>query len=295
MLLRALVPSVATALAVSVLAGACSTGGTVAPTPTFTTTERIEEIRAARMAVAEPAVALGEAVTTVALAVRDARIEVDEDPADRRETVAFIRDGALVTLDTATSDASDVELEGTSDDIEKARDAWTAAQQAAANLDDAARADLDLVVTLADAEDRLAEFVRVWRQPGSRSQQIERLGETADAADAVADDLEAVEERPACSDAVQRRVEAARYVAEASRELRSLVEGYRGNEFDERVEELTDDPYGQTVPFHRADAVEVTCWQDNSEVTAARDAVRSALDELQAALNPPDLESPGVG
>ena len=273
---------VATTVVAAMLVG-CSTGGTAEDPTTSTAADRIEAIRTAREAVVRPAQDLGTAAAQVA-ADLDALVQDLGEP-----EITAVRT-AVEDLDGARSAVGELELEPSTDDVAAAAGSL---EDASAGADQLERAAEDVAGTADEAlavAEALDEIVAAWDEPGSRSQLMARFEELAAQAEGLA------ERAPpqACSGPVEEAIDAATFVAEATRELRSLVAQYDGNGFDARREELHDAPYGTTEDGDtRAPGTSLegdTCPAIADARTAASD-VATALRELQQALNPSDLES----
>lgn len=188
-----------------------------------------------------------------------------------------------VTSPGSTPDAAPTSADHTAG--EAVRSSWNRIIDAAERVAAAAESDLAHTETLADADGTLAGIVDLWSQPGDYSDQLARLDDAAERAAALAEHLETVEDRPPCSDAVGRRVDAAEHVAEASERLRELVRDRQGGAFDELVEELTADPYGLPRSPTELDARESDCFQNEGATPQATATFREAVTNLEDALN----------
>jgi hypothetical protein len=79
-------------------------------------------------------------------------------------------------------------------------------------------------------------------------------------------------------------------VVDVTGELREYVVRRQGTTFDERIAELAGDPYGLGEPLAAAGAVTTeNCDVVGAAVSNVAD-VTAALADVQAALNPADLE-----
>lgn len=250
----------------------------------------VETIRRARAELGPAAADLGEAGQAVQRAVAALRLGVPADPADRAAAVEPAR-SLVGALDRALDAASAATAPSEARDVARA---WEQALIAAGVLADVARTDLDFVAELAAVDQELASLVGRWQEPGARSQQLERLADIGETATGLAGRLGQMTERPPCGTATARRVAAADHVASASGELRDLVAGFRGDEFDRRRDELAADPYGLGQPHIGAtDARDRPCWQDQGASEQAATVLLGALGRLEEALNPPAVVSPG--
>lgn len=269
------------AVAATVMLTACSsTSGDAGPDDDVA--RRVAAVTETRDLVVEPAQALGTAAADVASRLDHAV----EQPTEA--TVEALR-AAVTELEQARTQVEDLDLEPATPDVVAADAALDDAMAGARNMAEAAT----VVATAADqastADEALAELVASWDEPGSRSELLARLDETALAADALATDGVGTPPED-CRGPLASREEAAVFVASSSRELRSLVEARDGIAFDERREELAADPWGQ----READqgAARSIDPDDCPAVDVAEEAattVVQALQDLQAALNPEDL------
>ncbi|HEX9890011.1 MAG TPA: hypothetical protein VGA69_11070 [Nitriliruptorales bacterium] len=254
---------------------------------------RIAEVRELRDALAEPAVALGRAGTRLAAAVRALRTAPAEDPEVRPAAVAGARSQSLAALERALSSAQRLPIDGTGPDATATRDAWAEVVAAADELRSAADSELELIGRLAAVDAELEELILVWDEPGSRQQQLDAFGEAADRAEVLATELSAELQAHACTDDVQRRVDAATFVASATRELRQHVAAHRGDAFDRRRAELAQDPFGLGAPL--TSAGDGDCWEEHAPTAIAVTRLTASLDAVERALNPTDLGSPDAG
>lgn len=287
-------PPLATAVAVLLVVAACTPSSGPGTEATDDPDERIATVRTLRTAVGPPAAELGSAAATVTQQLADLRAALPVEPADRVAAAGDLREGPLARLEDAR-DAIDPELAGDADgpDADAVRATLDDAVAAADALVDAATEDLVLIERAADADARLVRVVTAWEEPGSRNEQLARLAEVAAEADALAGELGPSDDAPDCSDALARRARAAEAMADASRELRDLVERRRGEEFDARRAELASDPAASTRALVEDDRDELDCWREEGPVVARAAEVAASLEELEAALNPSDLASPG--
>ncbi len=262
------------------------------------TDERIADVRLLRATVGEPAAAVGTAAATLVEALGELHADIPARPDAREQAVTTLRERDLARLglviEALPTDAGEDGASGP--DVAAADRALADIRSAAEALDAAAGADLDRLVRTAQVDGELEVLVATWDEPGSRSEQLARLEETATTAETLATELDAEADEGACPDPLARRAEAARTVASHSRELRELVAGYDGNEFDRRRAELVQDPYGTGALLADLDTEDAACWRDASAVATAEDALVDAIGALEAALNPADLsEAPAGG
>ncbi len=271
-------------------AAACGSGETSpAPSPTA---DRVAEILAARGQVAAPAVELVEAAAAFGMAAERLRLGAVPDPQRRLDEVAGPATTRLAELQGAVGRASSVTVTGESPDAVAVARAWADVVSAAKDVITGGTAVLDVVAETARAELRLEDLVATWNERGSRQEQLDRLRATISEAEAVVADLAPLPEAPGCGEAVARRATAGQAVARHTEELRDLVVAFRGNEFDARRDELTQDPYGLGARFADLDAEEGACWESGA-TAGAIDRLTAAMAALQAALNPADLASTG--
>lgn len=276
-------------VAVAVAAGGCREAA--APQSSPDPTETVAEVRAARQAVAEPAVALQVAAQRVLVTVEELRASDVDDPQARLALLDEAPSDPLDELEEAIATASGVELQGGSGAIRDAEEALADAVDAAGEALRAARTDLRRQQRAASSHASLLAMTERWEEPGSRSQQLDRLAVLADEADALAERLAATEPVASCLTVFERRAAAARHVAEATRELRAHAEAYRGSAFDERRRELAEDPFALERPLVEADLDELDCWREESPLVVAVTELGEALDRLEDALNPRDVTS----
>lgn len=276
------------------LAGsACSSSG-AGPSPSPPSGNRAAEIRIARDVVEEPAVAIRDATQAVVAVLDDLRSSpAASAPEGRIEILETALATPLEALDGAIADLEALELVGDATELDLAESAIDDAAAAAGQVREAARADVAAQIGLAEGDQQLAALVATWDQRGSRSEQLERLAAAATAADDLAEDLSAQDDVAACLTGFTRRGEAAREIAELTRELRGYVQDRQGQRFDERRAEIGDGPLTDDR-IREADAAQVECWRNEAPAPAAAGDVDEALRRLQDALNPPDL-APGGG
>jgi hypothetical protein len=287
------------AVASAMLGTACSSGGTGAPAGS-----ELQAIREARTAYAEPAEALGTAVRAAVAGMRTARLQPPDSAADGEPAVApraFVIDeaarllddvaAAAVAVDASTAEAAVDVGEVAEPSVRVAAQAWSDALREAQRLVAAGRAEVELLRAVLQAEATMALLAALWDQPGSRSQQIQRLGDAADDSQDVVDALATLGEVPACSLTVQRRRDAAMLVAQRTAELHEFVQRGQGSSFDEARASYHAQPWHQGLPG--SDAQDGRCWDASSGVSVAGDGVERALEDLVAALNAvPRLSSP---
>ncbi len=277
---RRFLSTVLAVAASAVLAACSSTSGDAGPDDDVA--RRVAAVTETRDAVVEPAQALGTAAAEVA-----SRLDhtVEQPTA---ATVEALR-AAVTDLEQARTEVEELDLEPTTPDVVAADAALDDAMAGARSMAEAAT----VVATAADqastADQALAELVATWDEPGSRSELLARLDETALAADALATDGVGTPPED-CSGPLAARVDAAAFVAESSRELRALVEARDGLAFDERRAELATDPLGRREDDQGA--VRSIDPDDCPAIDVAEESaamVVQALQDLQTALNPEDL------
>lgn len=250
--------------------------------------DRIAEIRDARAAVSEPAGELARAVTDVLDAVETLRADPHLQPSRRLDETVEVRRSLLPELDAALAAAADAEVTGATDDVVAARAAWEQLQADAREVRAAALEELAALDAAANTDLQLVEITEGWDEPGSRSQQIAHFGELLERAEQLSARLDD-EDVGECLTTFERRRDAATTVVERTEELRQLVEGYRGTEFDELRSEYRQDPFGVGAPLTELDAGEADCWREVSPLVAAGERFQESLQELEQTLNPPDL------
>lgn len=282
-MLRRITLRTAPVLASVVLLAACTSPDSP-PAPDDGTSERRAAVVEARELVVDPAQHLGTAAATVAARLEDVVERPGADP------VGSLRE-AVTDLEEAREEVASLDLVPATPDVEAAEAALDAARAGARRMAEAST----VVATAADqastADQALEDLVASWDEPGSRSELLARLDETALAADALAgDEVGAPPEQ--CPGPVESRVAAADFVADATRQLRELVEARDGDAFDARRAELADAPLGHddagTARTSRHPIEPEGCPAVDAARESAEEVTR-ALEDLQAALNPPDL------
>lgn len=273
------------ALAVGLLVSACS-GGPAGTDGAATGAERVAAIVQAREAVVVPAQALGTAAAEVA--ARLDQLVARPDDATIDATRAAVDD-----LAGARREVTNLALEPVTEDVRAARAALHDAAEAARQVETAATEVLEAAALAADADDRLAELVAAWDEPGSRSQLITRFEEVTAAAESLAAQ-ELATTTSGCPGPVAARREAAAFVARATADLTELVTARDGLAFDERRAELADAPFGTDdagVVRGPGASIDPSSCPAVADVEAAATEVAAALRALQQALNPEDLAS----
>lgn len=261
---------------------------------------RIAAVRELRAALGPPATEVGSAAATLGDVLDELFAELPEEPDARASAADAVRDRDVAGLLASADELAEVDVEAAGGDAgavadlvaaaATARDDVVAAARSAAEL---AEEELAQVDRAAEADRDLAAVPELWREPGSRSQTLERLATARATAEELATELAGevadVGPVPACSDMIARRAEAAAALVEGSEELADLVSARRGEEFGTRLDELLADPFGtggRTLVAE--DRSELDCHVLEG-AAAAVGGVAAALTELEAALNPPDL------
>ena len=251
----------------------------------MTSSDRVQEVRAAREALAEPV----PAVTAEAERLVEALEQVWTLEASAEERADRARALRLAPFEEAVGDLDAVELEGEGPDVAAAADVVDAMVADARALLAVAEEELASLTAAPPFDEQLEGLLQGWDQRGSYSQQLEAFDELAAQAEELAADAAARTATPACVELWPRREEAARVVAERTRELRVLIRDRRGQEFDELRDAYGQDPYGVGDLLGVLDAEAAACWRDASEAPAAVELLRTRTDELAAALDPEDL------
>lgn len=280
MSIAALRRSAAATVAAGLLLLGCSSSSPVED-PSPTVGARAEAIVTARERVVEPAQALGTAAAAAATRLDQLIAEPGAPTAEAAREV-------LDDLADARDRVEELELGTDTEDVRRAAEALGAAVDAADTLAVSVREVVGAVEETTALDARLAELVASWDEPGSRSQLLARFDEVAVEADDLADTA-APEE---CAAPVETRTAAAAFVAEATRELRDLVDRRDGNAFDARRAELDEAPWGRMddgEPRELDARLTADACGAIERARAAAADVAAALRDLQAALNPPDL------
>lgn len=253
------------------------------------TTERIAAVREARAVLGAPAADLATEVAAVRAAVERLRTEPPAEPGRRLAAVLTVRSDQLARLTSALAAVDDVDAGGGTSDVAAAEAAFERAVGAAREVRVAALEDLGAIESAARLDAELAAVVAGWDGTGSRREQMDAFAELVDAAAAAEDRARDLQEVAPCLTTFARRAEAAAVVEARSAELRALVVGYRGNEFDELRDTYRQDPFGDGRLPAEVDAGESGCWEREAGLPTAVDDFDLALSELEAALNPDEL------
>lgn len=280
-------PHLVGALVVAALATGCdlpqSDGGEIV----VTTDDRIEEVRAARAALAEPVPdVVGGAEQLV-----EALERVWTEEATSSERAALAEALRVEPFDEALGTLAAVDLDGTGPDV-------AAAEALVDDLVDTGRTlltevedELASVTALPAFDQQLEELLAGWDARGSYSQQLaafEQLAADAEALAASADERMAT---PSCVGVWERRNEAASVVAARTLELRDLIRDRRGQEFDDLRDTFRQDPYGLGALLGVLDArAAADCWADASAAPSGVAELQAHVEDLAAALDPPDLQ-----
>lgn len=283
-------PVVATVAAVVVLLAACEQPPVRSSRLVVDEEGRVEQVRRARTALAAPV----PPVVAASRAYRDLVGEILAAPGDSegRATSVTLADPSAVVA--ATDALAAVELVGDGPDVRAARAAVAELTAAATAVVEAGAAELADLPPLAEADGRLAVLVAGWDEPGSRSQQVERLGTLEEEARAAATAFDGSPSALPCVGAWERRVAAAETVATRTAELRGFVSAFDGASFDAARSAYRADPYdtgGVTLGDLDAAAAS-SCWAASSAVVAGHERVEETVDALEEALDPPDLRAP---
>ena len=279
----------AVALAAAVLLVACAPGGDpVDPVDPEQAErdERIAEVLAARAALAETVPAVVEAAEGYVTGLRGVRDTQVATSAERAAAGAAL---PTTPLDTAQQQLEAAELEGEGPDVQAARSAVEELLEVVGDVRAGVDDEVEELGELAAFDAALAEVVEAWDRPGSRTEQREALGDAAARAEELAAQAGAAEPIVPCLDVWTHREQAATTVAERSAQLRDLVAGSTGTQFDEARDEWRGDPTGLGTPPAELDADAMDCWDEGSPARTAADRLRVLADEVGAALSPDDL------
>lgn len=252
----------------------------------LTTDDRVQEVLAARQALAEPVPAVTAEATRLVEALEEVwTLEAASDT--RAERAEALR---LQPFRDALGDLAEVELEGDGPDVEAATEVVAAMVADGRALLAVATDELASLTAVAPFDERLEGLLEGWDRRGSHSQQLEAFEELAVEAEELAEDAAGRTGALACVELWPRREQAARVVAERSRELRALVRDRRGQEFDELRDSYGQDPYGYgELPGVLDAQAAAECWADASRAPASVELLRERTDELAEALDPADL------
>ena len=279
-------PVVAVA-AVAVLLAGCTPPASDEGEVIITTDERIPEIRAARQALAEPV----PAVTAEAARLVDALEEVWTREAAADDRAEFAEALRLDPFRDALGDLDAVVLEGDGPDVTAAAEVVDAMVADGRGLLAVAEEELASLTSVPSFDTRLEDVVAQWDQRGSYSQQLQAFEQFALDAEALAEEAAGRTGTPACVELWPRREEAARVVAERSRELRASIRDRRGQEFDELRDAYRQDPYGLGALLGVMDAqAAAACWAEESDAPPVLDLLDERTEEIAEALDPQDLQ-----
>ncbi len=275
------------AVTLAVLVTGCdlpsSDGGQVV----VTTDDRIEEVRAARAALAEPVPALAAEAERLVAALE--RVWTEEAPAADRAALA--ESLQLGPFDEAVDAVAGVELEGDGPDVVEASAILADLLQDARDLRAVVEEELASIVAMPPFDEQLEDLLAGWDARGSYSQQLNAFDELAADAEELATVAEGRDATPACVELWPRRSEAATVVAERTRELRALIRDRRGQEFDELRDSYRQDPYGTGGLLGEQDAAAAAdCWADGSAAPQVLGTLDEEVAALGAALDPADLQ-----
>lgn len=249
--------------------------------------DRILEVRAAREALAEPVPAVVAEAERLVDALEQVWTETGQVEG-RAERAAALR---LAPFGDAVETLDAVALDGDGPDVVAARDLVAAMVAAGRSLLEVAEEELASLTALPPFDAELEAVLAGWDQRGSYSQQLEAFTQLAEDATALADQAEGRTATPTCTGLWERRAQAARTVTERTEELRILIRDRRGQEFDELRDSFRQDPYDLDGLLGELDAAAAaSCWAEESEAPGAAERLLTRTDELEAALDPPDLQ-----
>jgi hypothetical protein len=262
----------------SVLAGCDAAeplgGGSEAASPAVPAADIAE----ARTTLGDPLVALTEAALVLADDMEAARFELARGR-PVLEGLATVRDD-IETVEERAEAAQRAAVDA------PVRDAARIVANAASTALEAAASggrETGYVRRLALVDVALLEAAARWDEPGSQSEQRQRLSDLAAEVEALPQSMHGMAPQPqACRVSVVNRLRWIDVVAERSRRLAELATGGGGEQYDQlrtafRIQPLAEDPLA-------ADAAERQCWLSNSPVPASTMSLRSAVDELSRLL-----------
>lgn len=246
------------------------------------------EVRAAREALGEPAVALADALLAAAAAVDAARHETPRGTATRQAATALterfeaLRAAALEADAAGRGLGADAALDSEGR-VARAAAVVTEAAAVALRAADGGAAQAAALERLAGFDERMDQAAAAWDAPGSQSQRRAALDEQAAALDALA--VQAAAEQPVPEDCpAQRdaRVRWAGLLAERTRTLQSLATGGTGDRYDAERAAFGGDPFGEDRLA--VDAVDRDCWAAESVLAQAAAGIRGEVEALEALL-----------
>jgi hypothetical protein len=129
----------------------------------------------------------------------------------------------------------------------------------------------------------LFDAAATWDEPGSQSEIRARLERLAGQVGRLRRQARRLENAPDACDGLQRnRAAWITTVRQRTLELQANANSAAGSEFDRLRKSYRPLPFA--VEPRTADRADRQCWLDESAVARAEQAVRTAVDELQAAL-----------
>lgn len=246
------------------------------PAPQDTSNDAVLE---ARDALGEPMLQLAEAVLAVANGLEQTRFEVPrgDDMQAAVKALASRRDDVVKAQRRAAAAAEEAPVE----------DAGAIVEAAAADADKvlpAIDAELEYLRALAGIDVALFDVAATWDEPGSQSEIRERLLAVAADVEKLRPQVRRLRPQPrACMAAKRNRSEWIATVRTRTLALQEQANSIGGSTFDELRTSYRALPFA--VEPRTADRADRRCWLDSSNVPAAADDMRAAVDELRTTLS----------
>ena len=253
------------------IAAACTRLPTGNPAPSA-------DVVTARRVLGEPLVALVQSVVTLSQDLDALRHEVERGRPMRqgakvvREDIRAVRTAGRAALDATrkspVAEAATVVSESVTDAL------------AAAS---AAQAELSYLRALERIDSALLAIVAAWDEPGSQSEQRERLDAELETVRLQRGALKAVRPQPAgCRVMVANRRRWISVVSDRTRVLLESADSAGGERYDELRDAYRRTPFAEDP--EAADAKDRACWKKRSDVPTTSADLRARVEQLQKVL-----------
>lgn len=266
-------PAAAAILVAVLLLSACTSAKQL---PAEATEDPVLE---ARDELGPPMVALAESVISLSKGLDQARFDVERGDGMRRavKALAARRKTAAKALEEAASTAG----------ATSAQDAGAIVEGAVADARKAlgaADAELRYLKAVSGVDTDLFAAAASWDQPGSQSEIRERLLALAKKVAAIRPQVRRLQPDPAgCAAMKRNRLDWVTTVRTRTLALQAQANSAGGSTFDKLRRSYRALPFA--VEPRTADRADRSCWSENSEVNAAADAMRAAVDDLRESLS----------
>lgn len=258
---------------VMVLVG-CTPAEEPAPPPTGLS----GDVVAAREALGPPMVELAEAVLALEATLAEARYG-----AQRGAGMRAALETVTERLDDVDDAAADAAAAAEAAPVDAAAEIVADAADVAGGAVDAGRAEAAYLQRLQRLDRRLLSAAEQWDEPGSQSEVRASLAELAQ--DVARLRRQARRLRPVpeeCTVMKRNRVQWARTVRRRTQRLAEQANSAGGSTYDELRAAFRRVPFGEEPRV--ADRDDRPCWQEESAIPQAADAMRAAVEDLEAAL-----------